>query len=70
MCVCSINIKGGQVYHVPPWCCLVRLCGIPGACMHPLGWLLCRRRPLSLFGFSAVGARFLGGVGGWLVGVC
>ena len=66
MCVFYINIKGGQVYPVPPWCCLVRRCVLPGACMHPLGWTLCRRRHLSIYDFLPLGPVSLVGWGvGW-----
>ena len=70
MCVWSINIKGGRVYPVPPWCCLVRICVLPGTCMHPLVWPLFRHRPLSLFGFWSFFRRLdqFHGWGGVLVG--
>ena len=37
MCVCYVNIKGGQVYPAPLLCCLVRRSGIPVACTPPCG---------------------------------
>ena len=68
MCLCSINIKGLQVYPVPPWCFLVWRCWLPVACMPPLGWPLFRCWHLCSYSFSLCLVLIIGrggGVGWW-----
>ena len=55
MCICCINIKGGQVYPVPPQCWMFKRRLLPGSCVHPLGWPLCRRWPLFIIGLTPRG---------------